>query len=174
MNEALKNLLERRSCRIYKEEQIKKEELDLILKAGTYAPTGKGKQSPLIVVIQDKDKINSIERINAKILGNEDAHTFFGAPTLIVVFGDINSPFCKDDANLVIGNILNAANALGVDSCYVWRAKESFETDKGKEMMKEWNIPENYIGVGNVVLGYGKPEGKREALERKSDYIRFV
>lgn len=174
MNEALKNLLERRSCRSYKEDQIKKEELDEILKAGTYAPTGMGKQSPLIVVVQDKEKIDKIERINAEIMGNKDIHTFYGAPTLIIVFGNKNEVFCKDDANLVIGNILNAANAVGVDSCYIWRAKETFETETGKQWMKEWNIPDNFVGVGNVILGYGKPEGKREAPARKSDYMRFV
>lgn len=174
MNEAIKNLLERRSCRSFKEEQVKKEDLDLILKAGTYAPTGMGKQSPLIVVVQDKDKIDKIERINAEIMGNKDVHTFYGAPTLVIVFGDKNAAFCKDDANLVMGNILNAANALGVDSCYIWRAKETFETETGKQWMKEWNIPDNFVGVGNIILGYGMPNGKREAPARKADYIRFV
>ena len=171
MNEALKNLLERRSCRAYKDEQIKKEELDQILEAGKYAPTGMGKQSPLIVVVQDKDKIAKIEKINAEIMGHTDMHTFYGAPTLIIVFEDANIPFGVSDANLVIGNLLNAAHAVGVDSCYIWRAKETFETEAGKALKKEWNISDNYVGAGNVILGYGKPEGKKEAIARKEGYV---
>lgn len=174
MNEALQNLLTRRSCRAFETKQIKTEELDSILEAGEYAPTGRGSQSPIIVVVQDPEKIGQIEKLNASVMGNADAHTFYGAPTLIVVFGNAESPLGEADANLVIGNLLNAANAVGVDSCYIWRAKESFATDEGKALKTAWGIPDGYIGMGNVILGYGKPEGKREAAPRKADYIRRV
>ena len=174
MNEALQNLLTRRSCRAYKEEQIKPEELDSILEAGQYAPTGRGTQSPIIVVIQDADKLNEVERLNAAVMGNPDAHPFYGAPTLIVVFGDSESPLGDADANLVLGNLLNGANAVGVDSCYIWRAREVFDSEEGKALKKAWNIPDNYVGVANVILGYGKPEGKQEAAPRKADYVRRV
>ena len=76
------------------------------------------------------------------------------------------------DANLVIGNLLNGANAVGVDSCYIWRARESFECEEGKELKAAWGIPADYVGVGNVILGYGRPEGKREPAPRKGDYVR--
>lgn len=174
MNEALQNLLTRRACRAYKEEQIKPEELDSILEAGEYAPTGMGRQSPLLVVIQDPEKIKEVEKLNAAVMGNPNGHPFYGAPTLVVVFGDAQSPLGTADANLVIGNLLNGANAVGVDSCYIWRAKESFESEEGKALKKAWNIPETYVGMGNVILGYGKPEGKREAAPRKADYVRKV
>ena len=173
MNEVIKCLVERRSCRAYKEEQIKNEELDQILKAGTYAATGAGRQSPIIVVLQDKDKIAKVEKLNAEITGNKDAHTFYGAPTLIVVFGN-GTDLSVADGNLVIGNLINAAHAVGVDSCYIWRAKESFELEEGKKLKKEWNIPDEYKGIGNVILGYGKPEGIKPAAERKADYVRRV
>jgi nitroreductase len=75
------------------------------------------------------------------------------------------------DANMVIGNLLNAANAVGVDSCYIWRAKEVFESEAGKALKAKWNVPENYEGVGNVILGYGKAEGKRPPVPRKADYV---
>lgn len=172
MNEALQNLLTRRSCRAYKGDQITAEELDAILKAGQYAPTGMGKQSPIIVVIQDAEKIREIEKLNGSVMGNPDGHPFYGAPTLIVVFGDAESPLGGADANLVIGNLLNGANAVGVDSCYIWRARESFDSEAGKALKKAWNVPDNYIGIGNVILGYGKPEGKKEAAPRKEDYVR--
>ncbi len=174
MNEALQNLLTRRSCRAYKVDQIKSEELDAILDAGQYAPTGMGKQSPIIVVIQDAEKISEVEKLNGAVMGNADGHPFYGAPTLIIVFGDAESPLGGADANLVIGNLLNGANAVGVDSCYIWRARESFDSEKGKELKKVWNIPDNYVGVVNVILGYGKPEGKKEAVPRKADYVHRV
>ena len=174
MNEALQNLLTRRACKGYTGEQIKPEELDAILEAGQYAPTGRGGQSPIIVVAQDPDKVREIERINAGVVGNPEGHTFYGAPTVIVVFGDSESPFGEADANLVMGNLLNAANAIGVDSCYIWRAKESFATEEGKALKKAWNIPDNYIGMGNVILGYGKEGSKKEAIPRKADYVRRV
>ncbi|MBQ8973920.1 MAG: nitroreductase family protein [Clostridia bacterium] len=171
MNEALNNLLTRRSCRAYRDEQIKTEELDAILQAGVYAPTGMGKQSPLIVAVQSPDKVGEVERLNAAVLGNPDAHPFYGAPTVLVVFGDAESPLGVSDANLVLGNLLNGANAVGVDSCYIWRAKEAFESEAGKALKKAWNIPDSYVGCGYVILGYGKPEGKREAAPRKENYV---
>lgn len=174
MNEALQNLLTRRSCRAYKEEQITPEELDVILEAGQYAPTGMGKQSPIIVAIQDPEKLAEVEKLNGAVMGNPDGHPFYGAPTVVVVFADSSSPLGVSDANLVIGNLLNGANAVGVDSCYIWRAKEAFESEEGKALKKAWNIPEQYVGAGNVILGYGKPEGKKEAAPRKEDYVRRV
>lgn len=174
MNAALENLLTRRSCRAYESTQIKEEELKAILEAGEFAPTGRGTQSPIIVVVQDAVKIRDVEKLNASAMGNPDAHTFYGAPTLIIVFGDSESALGEADANLVIGNLLNAANAVGVDSCYIWRAKEAFSTEEGKLLKKAWDIPDRYIGMGNVILGYGKPEGKREAAPRKADYVRRV
>ena len=171
MNEALNNLLTRRSCRAYQEAQIKPEELDAILEAGTYAATGMGKQSPLIVAIQDQDILQKVERLNGAALGNPDAHTFYGAPTVVVVFGHSDSSLELADANLVIGNLLNAANAVGVDSCYIWRAKESFATPEGEELKAKWGIPANYEGAGNIILGYGLPEGIRPAAPRKENYI---
>ena len=174
MNEALQNLLTRRACRKYKQEQIKEEELKQILEAGIYAPTGMGKQSPLIVVLQDPQKIREVEILNARVRGDETVHTFYGAPTLIVVFGKMDVPFGVSDGNLVIGNILNAAHAVGVDSCYIWRAEESFKSEEGKALKKAWGIPDEYEGVGNVILGYGEPEGIKEAAPRKEGYVRFV
>lgn len=174
MNEALNNLLTRRSCRSYKEEQIQPQELDAILEAGQYAPTGMGKQSPIIVVLQDPEKLAQVEKLNGAVMGNPDGHPFYGAPTVLVVFADASSPLGVSDANLVLGNLLNGANAVGVDSCYIWRAKETFQSEEGKALKEAWGIPEQYEGAGNVILGYGKPEGKREAPPRKADYVRRV
>lgn len=174
MNEALQNLLTRRSCRAYRDEQISEDQLNAILEAGTYAPTGMGRQSPLIVAIQDPQTLAQVERLNGAVMGRPDTHPFYGAPTVVVVFGNTQTPLCDADANLVIGNLLNAANAVGVDSCYIWRARETFASPEGKELKLAWGIPEHYEGIGNVILGYGKPEGIRPAAPRKPDYIRCV
>ena len=172
MKKVLENLMTRRSCRKYDpEKQVDKKTLDMILAAGTYAPTGKGLQSPIIVAVQDKEAVKYVQRLNARVAGDENGTPFYGAPTVVVVFGDKNSPFCLDDGNLVIGNLLNAANAVDVDSCYIWRAREAFASAEGKELMKKWGVPDNYIGVGNVILGYGLEGGKREAKPRKDGYV---
>jgi len=109
MNKALENLLTRRSCRKYDPaKQVPAKKLDEILLAGAYAPTGKGQQSPIMVAVQNAEELAYVQKLNARVMGKEDAPTFYGAPTVIVVFGDKNSPFCLDDGNLVMANLLNA------------------------------------------------------------------
>ena len=171
MNETIKNLVERRSCRKYSSTQIKEDELNSVLKAGEYAPTGMGMQSPIIVVLQNKSIIDKLSKINAKIMG-KDEDPFYGAPTVLVVLADKNIGTYIEDGSLVLGNLMNAAYSLGLGSCWIHRAKEEFETDEGKELLKEWNISENYVGIGHCILGY--PEEKSEAKPRKDGYIRFV
>lgn len=171
MNETIKNLVERRSCRKYSSTQIKEDELNSVLKAGEYAPTGMGMQSPIIVVLQNKSIIDKLSKINAKIMG-KDEDPFYGAPTVLVVLADKNIGTYIEDGSLVLGNLMNAAYSLGLGSCWIHRAKEEFETDEGKELLKEWNISEKYVGIGHCILGY--PEEKSEAKPRKDGYIRFV
>ena len=171
MNETIKNLIERRSCRKYSTTQIKEEKLNSVLKAGEYAPTGMGRQSPIILVLQNKEKVEKLSKLNAKIMGT-DKDPFYGAPTVLIVLADKNIGTYKEDGSLVLGNLMNAAYSLGLGSCWIHRAKEEFETEEGKELLKEWNIPENYVGIGHCILGY--PEEKSEAKPRKEDYIRFI
>ena len=167
MNETLNVLKSRRACRSYEPEQVQEEALEAILEAGTSAPTGMGRQSPLIVVVQNPEDYDALEKLN----GGGNGHPFYGAPTVIVVFADSGIPTYVADGNLVIGNLLNAAQAVGVDSCYIWRATEVFDSEPGKALMKKWGIPENYRGIGNVILGYGKEGGKRTAAPRKEGYV---
>lgn len=141
-NETLETLKTRRSCRDFKSEQIKDEELDAILEAGTYAPTGMGKQSPIMIAVQNKDDIAELERINAEIFGKPDSNPFYGAPTVIVVLADADRPTAVYDGSLVMGNLLNAAASVGVDSCWIHRAKETFEREDGRTLLKKWGIEE--------------------------------
>lgn len=170
MKETLQDLKTRRSCRKYKEEQITNQELEQILEAGTFAPTGMGRQSPVIVAVQDKKTRDLLSKMNAEVMG-ANTDPFYGAPTVLVVLANKEIPTHVDDGNLVIGNMLNAAHAIGVDSCYIYRAREVFDTDKGRELLKEWGISGDYEGIGNVILGYGLPEGKKNAAPRKDSYI---
>lgn len=170
MDKTLSDLKERRSCRKYLPKQVEKEKLEAILEAGTYAPTGMGKQSPVIVAIQDSKLIQKIAKLNAQVM-NIDKDPFYGAPTLVIVLANPEIRTYLYDGALVMGNLLNAAQAVGVDSCYIFRAKEVFATEEGKELLKQWNIPTNYEGIGNCILGYRAEGGVKEPLPRKSDYI---
>lgn len=173
MNETLKVLKERRSIRKYKAEQIKDSELDLILEAGTWAPTGKGQQSPVMVVVQDKETISYMSKLNAQIQGNPKADPFYGAPTVVVVLADGENPNWFADGSLVMGNLMNAAHSIGVGSCWINRAGELFDMPEGKELLKKWGLEETYRGVGNCILGYA--DGPAPAPKpRKADYIRRV
>lgn len=170
MKETLRDLKERRSCRAYLPEQIREEALAAILEAGTYAPTGMGRQSPVIVAVQDPETRNALSRMNAAVM-RRDGDPFYGAPTVVVVLADPEIGTYLYDGVLVMGNLMNAAQAVGVDSCYIFRAKEVFETAEGKALLRKWGIPERYVGIGNCILGYGAPGGKQEAAPRKENYI---
>ena len=126
MNETLKVLKERRSVRKYKAEQIRDEELNAILEAGTWAPSAKGLQTSV------GEKLNWLQ-----------------------------------DGSLVMGNLMTAAAALGLGSCWINRAMELFDRPEGKELLKKWGLPETYRGVGNCILGY--VEGDLPAPKPRKD-----
>lgn len=169
MNETLEILKNRRSIRAYRDEQLSEEVLEQILEAGTYAPTGMGMQSPVMVAIQDADIIRKLSRMNADVMGVQ-SDPFYGAPTVVVVLADKTRGTYVEDGSLVMGNLMNAAAALGVGSCWIHRAREVFDTDEGKALLRGWGLdPEKYAGVGNCILGYAAQPGT--AKPRKADYI---
>lgn len=137
MNEAYESLLSRRSIRKYKAEQIRREELDAVLRAGTFAPTAMGLQSPLIVAVQNAEDIEVMRRLNAAVWGREDIDPFYGAPTAVAVFAQVGNKNGVQDASLVLGNMMNAAHALGLGSCWINRARESFETPEGRALLNK-------------------------------------
>jgi nitroreductase len=166
----LDDLKNRRSIRSYKNEQIKDAELDAILEAGTYAASGMGQQSAVMVAVQDKAVIAKIERLNAAVIGDPNARPFYGATTVVNVLVDKTKSTPVENGNLVIGNVLNAAQALGVGSVYIYRAKEVFESPEGKKLLKEWGLNDKYLGVGHVLLGYAAGDPPK-ATPRKEGYI---
>ncbi len=156
MNEALKNLVERRSVRSYESRQITEDELQAVLEAGLYAPTARDNQKPLMVVVQDPSDIAELEKLNAAESKSNQKNPFYGAPTLIVVLADPELATWIDDGALVMGNLLNGAHAVGLGSCWINRAREVFDKPAGKEWLKKWGVPEHYRGIGNCILGYVK------------------
>lgn len=170
MKETLVDLKNRRSCRKYLPKQISDQELNAILEAGTYAPTGMGMQSPVIVVVQKPDLVAKLSRMNAQVMG-KDTDPFYGAPCVLVVLADTQRPTYLYDGALVMGNLMNAAQAVGVDSCYIFRAKEVFASPEGQALLKEWGIPSHYEGIGHCILGYRAEGGVKEAAPRKETYI---
>ena len=167
MNETLRVLKERRSVRRYKAEQITEAELNAVLEAGTWAPSAKGLQTSVLVVVQDPETIAYMSRLNAEIQGNPGTDPFYGAPTVVVVLGDGEKLNWLQDGSLVMGNLMNAAAALGLGSCWINRAMELFDRPEGKELLKKWGLPETYRGVGNCILGY--VDGERPAPKPRKD-----
>ena len=174
-SEALEVLKNRRAIRKFKPEQIKDEELKLVLEAGTYAPTGMGLQSPLIVAIQDKEDVATLNRLSASIMGREGL-PYYGAPTIILIFRtDIakNEFLGTLDAAAVTTNMLNAAYAVGLGSVWIHRSKEIFESDEGKELLKKWGIKENVYGVASIALGYADQEHP-SPKPRREGYVKII
>lgn len=172
MADTLTTLKTRRSCRAYKGEHVEADKLNAIIEAGTYAATGMGKQSPIILVVKDPEIRATLTRINAAAMGM-DIDPFYGAPELLVVLANKAVPTYVYDGSLVMGNLMNAAADLGVASCWIHRAKEEFESEEGKAILRKLGIEGDYEGIGNLILGYAaKPAGN--AAPRKENYVYCV
>lgn len=162
----------RRSCRSYKLEQITDEQLDAVLEAGTYAPTSRGLQSPFIVAVQNKELLTRLATMNAEVMG-VTSNPYYDAPTYVLVFVPADAPNGVQDASLVLENMMLAAHAQGLGSCWIHREKEMFATEAGKELMAQWGLPEGLVGIGALSLGY--PEGEpAPAKPRKEGYTRVI
>ena len=167
MNEAYQNLLNRVSTKKYTNTPIPQALLGAVLEAGLYAPTGMNNQKPIMVAVTDKATRDQLSAMNARILGAE-LDPFYGAPCVIVVLSDPDCRTWVEDGSLVMGNLMNAATALGLGSCWIHRAREMFDSPEGKVLLKKWGLPETLRGVGNCILGYcaNEPIKKPRAKNR--------
>ena len=173
MSETLEVIKRRRSCRNFKAQPVPEELTDQIIEAGTWAATGKGLQSPVIVYVTNSFVKRKLTEMNAKILGKEDFDPFFGAPVILIVLADKSVPTYVYDGSLVMGNLMLAAYDLGVASCWIHRAKEEFESEEGKTLLKAIGIDNmNLEGIGHLALGYPNVPAP-EPAERKKDYIYY-
>ena len=166
--DAMYNLLNRRSVRKYTDQQVPDELLDRVLEAGLYAPTGMNTQNIYMVAVRDKETRDRMMRLNAAVMGR-DGDPFYGAPCVIVVLGDADGYPVVENGSLVLGNLMNAAHAVGLGSCWIHRAKQTFETEEGKALLRAWGLPDTLVGIGNCILGYA--EEVPEARPRKEGRI---
>lgn len=174
MNETLKVLETRRSCRNFKPDMVNEDDLKAILRAGTYAATGMGKQSPVIIAVTDKKTRDEISEANRKIGGwAEGFDPFYGAPVILIVLARKDVATHVYDGSLVMGNLMNAAESLGVASIWIHRAKEEFESDFGKDILAKLGITEEYEGIGHCALGYAA-EPYKDPAPRKDDYVFYI
>ena len=171
-NETLHTLETRRSCRAYQDRPVDPEALAAVVRAGTFAPTGMGGQSPVIVVVQDKATRDTLSRLNAAVMGNT-GDPFYGAPVVAVVLADTARGTWQYDGSLVMANLMLAAHDLGIGSCWIHRAKEEFEQKEGKELLKSLGIEGDYEGIGHCILGYAD-EPAKEAAPRKENRVYYV
>jgi nitroreductase len=171
MDQILENIETRRSVRKYTEKTVRKEDIDQIIEAGIYAPSGMGRQSSIVIAVTDPVLRNELSKMNAKA-GNmpEGTDPFYGAPAVLVVLADKSCPTYIYDGSLTMGNMMLMAHELGLGSCWIHRAKEEFESSEGKEILKKLGIHGDYEGIGHCILGYADGE-EPEAKERKQGRI---
>lgn len=188
MNQVIETIKDRRSIRRYLPEQIKEEELNTILEAGIYAPSGHNDQPWYFTVIQSKEVIEDLN-VKTKLLmekaktdwivkmaQNEKYHVFYNAPTVVIVSGKKNNnkelPYCPmADCSAAAQNILLAAKSIGVASCWVGLTSFIFEE---QEEVKKLNIPEEYEPLFAITLGYSAVTKDLKAFERKNNAINYI
>ena len=173
-NEILKSLRERRSVRAFKKEQIKDKELTAVLEAGTYAPTGMNYQDPWIVAVQNPEIIAQLVRMN-KQFTQQEGNPYYDAPTIVLVFASRPEKWKNGmaDGSLVLGNMMNAAHAIGLGSCWINREQEMFDTEEGRQLMEQFGLPDGLMGVGALSLGYPAAP-LRSARPRKENYYSVI
>lgn len=173
MNNVLDVLKSRRSCRKYKSDLVPQSDLDKIIEAGTFAASGMGKQSAIIIAVTNKEMRDKLSKMNAAVMGNPNADPFYGAPEMLIVLANKSCPTYVYDGSLVLGNMMAAAESLGVATCWIHRAKEVFESEEGKALLKSWGVEGDYVGIGHLAVGYQDGD-KLPAAKRKDNYVFYV
>lgn len=171
-NEAIEVLMNRRAIRKFKSEQVTDAELLTVLDAGTYAPTARGMQTPFIVAVQEPGDLAAVKKLNARVMGQEDVDPYYGAPTVILVLAP-DDRFCAINSSAVLTNMVNAAYAAGLGSCWIHRPQEMFETEEGKALLRKWGLDDSLVGVGSIALGYADCEPP-QPKPRKEGYYRII
>lgn len=171
MNEMINAIIGRRSCKSFKPDMIPQQDIDQIIEAGLYAASGMNAQSPIIVAVTDRETRDKLSALNRKYDARNRPDPFYGAPVVLVVLAPKSIPTYLYDGSLVMGNLMLAAHSLGVGSCWIHRAKETFEDPEGQEILKKLGIAGDYEGIGNCVLGIPAVERAAHAPERKQNRV---
>lgn len=172
MANTLDTIKTRRSIRKYKSDAVPEEILNKIIEAGSYAPSGMGRQPVIILAVTNKELRDRLSKLNADVMHSTN-DPFYGAPAVLVVLADKNAPTHVYDGSLVMENLMLAAHDLGIGSCWIHRAKEVFEKEEGKEILKSLGIEGDYEGIGNCILGYADGE-EHLAKPRKDNFVYWV
>ena len=172
MNDLEQFIIQRRSTKRYTDAPVPEEVIRRICEVGTYAATGRGRQSPIILAVTNKELRDRLSRMNAEIMG-ATGDPFYGAPVVLVVLADKNVNTRVYDGSLVMGNLMLAAEAEGIGSCWIHRAREEFESEEGKEILRSLGVEGEYEGIGHCVLGYPAAPPK-PAAPRKENYVVYV
>ena len=172
MNETIQTMLSRKSVKKYKPDAVPQEYIEAIVRAGMQAPTGLNKQSPIILAITDRQVRDQLSKINAGSDPFFRSDPFYGAPCVLVVLAKKDVPTHVYDGSLVMGNLLLAAHSLGLGACWIHRAKETFETEEGKALLKSLGIEEEYEGIGNCIVGY--PDMQPAEKPRKENWVYYI
>ena len=160
MNEVICAIEGRRSIRSYRTDPVPEEKLEAVVKAGLMAPSAMNQQSWHFVVISGK----GAERYRTYCIEKLGRDPYYGAPAMILVFGkkDAIAPVC--DGSLAIGNLLLAAKALGLGSCWIHCVNDLC---KEEAAAAEWGVPAGYRPVGSVALGF--PAGEAPAAKPRKE-----
>lgn len=173
-NAVLTAIRKRRSIRKFKPDMPSREDIDAIMEAGLYAPSGMGKQSSIVVAVTDRETRDRLSHLNQEVVGGDTSKDpFYGGPVVLIVLGDKTQRNYLYDGSLTMGNMLLAAHALGLGGIWIHRAKQEFESEEGKALLKKWGIEGDYEGIGHCVVGYvdGEPP---VAAPRKENRVYFV
>ena len=174
MSEVLNKIKERRSIRKFKADMVPQEIIDQIIEAGLYAASGKGEQAAIVIQVTNKELRDEIAEMNRKIGGwNEGFDPFYGAPVILIVLGRKDWFTYVYDGSLVMGNLMLAAHDLGIGSCWIHRAKEEFESQWGKDLLKSLGVEGEYEGIGHCALGYADMEAPK-AADRKENRVFYI
>lgn len=172
MTDLLNKIKTRRSIRKFKPDMLPREIIDQIIEAGTYAASGMNRQTPIIIAVTNKEMRDRLCKMNANIMGS-DGDPFYGAPVVLIVLASKERYTYIYDGSLVMGNLMLAAHELGIGSCWIHRAKEEFESEEGKAILKELGIEGDYEGIGHCVLGYVDGEYPN-ILPRKENWVYYI
>ncbi len=165
MEDVMKAILTRRSVRAYRPDPAPQALIDRVIEAGLYAASGMGRQSAIVLQVSDPAVRQRLSEINASVMHREGSDPFYGAPTVLVVLADKNVPTYLYDGSLCMGNMMLAAHDLGLASCWIHRAKETFAGEEGRALLRLLGIGEEYEGIGNLILGY--PQGELPAAKER-------
>ena len=173
MSKVLERMKDRRSIRKYKPDMVPQEIIDQITEAGLYAASGKGEQAAIVIQVTNRELRDEIAKQNQKIGGWEDGFDpFYGAPVILIVLGRKDWPTHVYDGSLVMGNLMLAAHELGIGSCWIHRAKEEFDSQWGKDLLKSLGIEGEYEGIGHCALGYADGEAPTAAARKENRVFR--